>query len=263
VVVKNAYRIKEVAERSGFSPATLRYYEEIGILPQPERTDAGYRRYDDHVLERLAFIARAKQLGCTLDEIAELTIAWDGGRCGPVQDRLRELVADKVHSAQAQIAELMTLTADLQRAAQNLEAHRPDGPCDDSCGCTTSASEQSDVAIPLIAKPASEVADATPITCTLSSASLGQRLDDWHAVLDGQDSDSTGVRSRRAIDGGIRLDFDDGVDVGELARLAAAEQDCCRFFAFAVTVDARGVGLEVRAPGEAADLVHAVFGTPA
>ena len=138
--VSTSYKIKDVADRSGFSAATLRYYEEIGLLPEASRTPAGYRLYDDHTLDRLAFISRAKQLGCTLDEIADLTVAWDGGRCGPVQDRLRAVVADKLVTAQQQIVELMTLTSDLQRAAATLEAHRPDGPCDDSCGCVTEGS---------------------------------------------------------------------------------------------------------------------------
>ena len=125
-----AYRIKDIAERSGFTAATLRYYEDIGLLPESTRTPAGYRLYDDHTLDRLAFIARAKQLGCTLDEIADLTLAWDGGQCGPVQDRLRSVVADKLAGAQQQIAELMTLSSELQQAASTLELHRPDGPCD-------------------------------------------------------------------------------------------------------------------------------------
>ena len=62
-----------VAHRSGFSAATLRYYEEIGLLPEASRTPAGYRLYDDRTLDRLAFISRAKQLGCSLDEITDLT----------------------------------------------------------------------------------------------------------------------------------------------------------------------------------------------
>ena len=95
------YRIKDVADRSGFTAATLRYYEEIGLLPQPARTPAGYRLYDERTVERLAFIARAKQLGCSLEEIADLTLAWDGGQCGVVQDRLRTVVADKLGSARA------------------------------------------------------------------------------------------------------------------------------------------------------------------
>ena len=129
------YKIKDVAARSGFSAATLRYYEEIGLLPQPERTPGGYRVYDDRTLDRLAFIARAKQLGCSLEEIADLTSAWEGGRCGPVQDRLRTVVAAKLADAQQQVVELITFEAELQQAAAALERHRPDGACDDRCGC--------------------------------------------------------------------------------------------------------------------------------
>ncbi len=53
-------RIAEVAARSGFSTPTLRYYEDIGLMPAAERTDAGYRSYDDTALKRLRFISRAK-----------------------------------------------------------------------------------------------------------------------------------------------------------------------------------------------------------
>jgi DNA-binding transcriptional MerR regulator len=61
-------------------------------MPAPDRTPSGYRQYDEQVLDRLAFIARAKQLGCSLDEVSELSVAWEGGKCGPVQDRLRTLL---------------------------------------------------------------------------------------------------------------------------------------------------------------------------
>src|SRR5918994_2179943 len=138
-------RIKEVAERTGFSAPTLRYYEEIGLLPAAARTAAGYRTYDEATVERLAFIGRAKQLGCSLEEIADLLTAWDGGRCGPVQDRLRTLVAAKLADAHAQIVELMTLSSELQRSAAALELHRPDGPCDDRCGCVTDSTAVGDV----------------------------------------------------------------------------------------------------------------------
>ena len=48
--------------------------------------------------------------------------------------------------------------------------------------------------------------------------------------------------------------------VAEIARLAAAEQGCCRFFGFAIVIDDRGLALEVHAPDDAADLVTALFG---
>ena len=57
--------------------------------------------------------------------------------------------------------------------------------------------------------------------------------------------------------------FGDDVDVVELTRLMHAEQGCCRFFGFALTIDADGVGLEVRAPADAQDVVTSLFGAPA
>ena len=149
-------RIAEVADRSGFSAATLRYYEQVDLLPAPERTAAGYRAYDESVLARLAFIARAKQLGCSLDEVAELMPAWDGGRCPPVQGALRQLAAVKLTEAQSRMRELQAFTGDLERIVAALGTHTPDGPCDAACGC---------------------VGDPSPaaIACTLEPAELPGR----------------------------------------------------------------------------------------
>lgn len=163
------YKIKAVSDRSGFSTATLRYYEAIGLLPEATRTPAGYRLYDDRTLDRLAFIGRAKQIGCSLDEIADLTLAWDGGQCGPVQDRLRSVVAAKLASAQQQIVELTALTAELQRAAAILELHRPDGPCDDQCGCVSDTGvdpHRQPQMVSIVAKQAASDASA-PIASTV------------------------------------------------------------------------------------------------
>jgi len=247
--VTTSYKIKEVAERTGFSAATLRYYEDIGLLPHSPRTTAGYRMYDERTIERLAFIARAKQLGCTLDEIADLTLAWDGGECGPVQDRLRTIVASKIATTQDQIAELATLSVDLQQAAASLERHRPDGPCDDTCGCVSAADSTS---VALGAKPSGEVNDV-PIACTLAPGLMPGRLDDWRELL-------SVVTARNAIDGGIRLAFRRDVPLHRLIDLVAAEQECCQFFDFAITVDTRGVALEVRATAEARPMITTLFG---
>ena len=64
-------------------------------------------------LARLAFIARAKQLGCTLEEIADLVEVWNGDRCGPVQRQLHELVTAKFRDADLHIAELNRFTGQL------------------------------------------------------------------------------------------------------------------------------------------------------
>ena len=99
----STYTIGEIAERSGFSASSLRYYEGIGLVEPASRTESGYRLYDDHTVNRLAFIARAKQLGCSLEEIADLAGIWDGERCGPVQRRFHELVTAKIRDAERQI----------------------------------------------------------------------------------------------------------------------------------------------------------------
>jgi DNA-binding transcriptional MerR regulator len=86
----STFTIGQVAERSGFSASALRYYEELGLIAPAARTEAGYRLYDDRALSRLAFVARAKQLGCSLNEITDLLSVWDGEQCGPVQRRFHD-----------------------------------------------------------------------------------------------------------------------------------------------------------------------------
>jgi MerR family transcriptional regulator, copper efflux regulator len=250
--VSASLQIKDVAARTGFSVTTLRYYEEIGLLPETRRTGSGYRTYDESTIEHLAFIARAKQLGCTLDEIRELAAAWSGGECGPLQERLHGLVTAKLDGAQRRVVELMMLASDLQRTLVVLEQHRPEGPCDDRCGCITDTATQTARQVTIIAKPL-EVDLSPPIACTLGAASMSGRLSEWRSLLGHVDR-------RSEIGGGIRLQFEPTVPHEELMRLASAEQDCCQFFDFAITIDRRGLALEVRAPEQTIDVVRALFG---
>jgi hypothetical protein len=137
-----------------------------------------------------------------------------------------------------------------QRAAAVLERHRPDGPCDDTCGCVVDTSSTPASAISRATKPDPiEV----PIACTLPPDLMGERLDDWQAVL-------SHVTGRSALAHGVRLELADGTPLDELVRLVAAEQACCQFFQLAITVDARGAGLEVRGPDDARAVIGALFG---
>jgi MerR family transcriptional regulator, copper efflux regulator len=256
--MSTSYLIAEVADRSGFTPATLRYYEDIGLVAPAGRSEAGYRLYDDASLDRLRFIARAKRLGCTLDEIAELVTAWDGGQCAHVLEQLRATVAAKIGESQRRIAEMTALTADLQRAAATLAAAEAvPGPCDESCGCLGAGPATGATAVPgatavqLVSKP------DTSIACTLDAESMGSRSEAWASLL------AAGAVARHRVEDGVRVELGPAADLAEIARLAAAEHDCCRFFRFALTIDDRGAALEVRAPTEAADLVAAMFGAAA
>jgi MerR family transcriptional regulator, copper efflux regulator len=131
-----SYTIGEVSARSGFPATTLRYYEDIGLVVPATRTAAGYRVYDDGTLDRLAFVARAKQAGCTLEEVADLVELWDGGRCAPVQRRLHDLVTTKLLDTERQVADLEALAEQLRATASRLAGPAVDGPCDAACACS-------------------------------------------------------------------------------------------------------------------------------
>ena len=64
--------IGELADRTGVVPATIRYYESLGLLRAPARTTAGYRRYSEDAVGELTFIRKAQALGFSLDEISEI-----------------------------------------------------------------------------------------------------------------------------------------------------------------------------------------------
>ncbi len=249
----STFTIGQAAERSGFSASALRYFEAVGLVAPTARTKAGYRIYDDEVLGRLAFIARAKQLGCSLDEISDLVGVWDGERCGPVQRRFHELVTDKLNATQTRIAELIALAGQLQMAAVRLDGPPVDGPCGSGCACL--AGNDSPVPSPVTLSVAAS--REQPIVCTLQPTAIPERIEQWRAVL-------AHVRARvRTADGRLRLEMQHSIDLSELANLVAAEQQCCAFFAFVLTVDERGIALEIAAPDEATEIVSAMFGTAA
>lgn len=249
----DGYSISQVAERTGFPPSTLRFYEQSGLV-RPARTPAGYRCYDDDHIELLSFIGRAKSFGLTLDEITELLALLDDERCAPVQGRLRDLVDAKIADAQLRIAELVAFTAELQRVSASLGRHTPDGPCDEACGCTTD--HDPGTATPVVLAPTPNRSADPPIVCTLGPDEVGGRLTDWQAGL-------ARATSREPIAGGVRAHFPAEVDVASLAALAAAEQGCCRFLSFGLTIDRHGVALDVTGPTDAQPVISALVGASA
>lgn len=74
-----AMRIGQLAEQLGINPRTIRFYESIGLLPEPKRQPSGYRTYGADDLERVAFIRRAQQFGLRLDAIGEILALRDRG----------------------------------------------------------------------------------------------------------------------------------------------------------------------------------------
>lgn len=96
----------QLARRTGCNLETIRYYEKTGMMPDPPRTAAGYRVYDDTHVARLRFILRARELGFSIEEIRGLLDLQDGGNqtCAEVKERTERHLAD-----------VRTKIADLQR----------------------------------------------------------------------------------------------------------------------------------------------------
>jgi len=111
-----ALSIGELGAETGLSPRTIRYYEELGLLPGVRRRAGGRRVYGPTERERLRFIQRLKTLGCSLAEIRELdAVHAIGGSTAAMLARLDELLARRLGELDARIAELAGLRAEIGR----------------------------------------------------------------------------------------------------------------------------------------------------
>jgi DNA-binding transcriptional MerR regulator len=138
VGVVTTYRISQLVERCGVPATTLRFYESAGLLPA-ERTPAGYRVYDDTAVDRLTFIASAKHLGLSLDEIRDLLDARERDVCSTVREQLLRLVESRIADTDRRIAELSAFNAHLAGVHVDLSRPAPKGACGPDCGCVTAA----------------------------------------------------------------------------------------------------------------------------
>ena len=119
--------IGEASKRSKVSAKMMRYYEQIGLIPPPARSDAGYRSYTEADVHRLHFIRRARDLGFSVAEISDLLSLWN--------DQARQS-ADVKRLAQEHIKELERRMATMRQMADTLNAlirccagdDRPDCP---------------------------------------------------------------------------------------------------------------------------------------
>lgn len=102
----------KVAELTGCNLETIRYYEQIGLMPPPPRSEGGHRLYDGVLVRRLSFIRRCRELGFSLDEIRGLLELVDGGTytCAEVKD----MTQDHLQSVRTKIADLRVLEKTLK-----------------------------------------------------------------------------------------------------------------------------------------------------
>ena len=123
--------IGPLSEQTGCNIETIRYYERIGIMPPPPRTEGGHRVYREEHLKRLTFIRRSRELGFTLGEVRNLLLLVDGDEftCDEVKTTTLEH-ADDVHQ---KIADLKRMEKTLRDTAAQCEGGKtPDCPIIDS-----------------------------------------------------------------------------------------------------------------------------------
>ncbi|MGI8823598.1 MAG: heavy metal-responsive transcriptional regulator [Acidimicrobiia bacterium] len=116
-------QIGEVARKVGMATSAIRFYEESGLLAQPERTSSGYREYDPAVIDRLAFIRAGQAVGLTLAELKEVLGIRDRGDapCSHVAD----LIDRRIGEIDQRIRDLRRLRKDLSALAETAASFDP------------------------------------------------------------------------------------------------------------------------------------------
>lgn len=103
--------IGELSQQTGVSTQTIRYYERIKLLPEPNRAGNRYRVYDDSDVERLLFVNRARQLDFALEDIAEILAFRD--RHEPPCSYVMNLMTRQIAEIERRIADLQRLRGEL------------------------------------------------------------------------------------------------------------------------------------------------------
>jgi DNA-binding transcriptional MerR regulator len=125
--------VGQLARATSVPAKTIRYYEQVGVLPVPRRSDAGYRHYSRHDVHRLLFIRRARALGLSLANLKALTAELDSGECLMMRPRLHALVTEQLRTVQ-QIAEFQVLERQLAQVLHRLQTTAPTSHAD-GCQC--------------------------------------------------------------------------------------------------------------------------------
>ncbi len=123
-------RIGQLADQSGVSAKTIRFWESTGLLADPTRTPSGYRDYDPEVVDRLRFIRNAQTARLTLAEVRQVLAISDGGEppCGHVTELIHRHLADAEH----RISELIETRSALHHLARRAADQNP-ADCNGYC----------------------------------------------------------------------------------------------------------------------------------
>ena len=139
-------RTSEVAAQAHVNTQTLRYYERRGLLPQPERSQSGYRAYTADAVRVVRFVKRAQQLGFTLNDIEELLHLAEGGPASC--EEARAMARTRIADLQRRIDELADMRDSLARLVDTCDQPRTERDCpilrdiETASATTTSAAKE-------------------------------------------------------------------------------------------------------------------------
>lgn len=132
--------IGQLARATSVAPRTIRYYEQVGVLPPARRRPSGYRTYDQRAVERLVFIRRARALGLPLRQLEALRATLNGGARTALRPRLLVFVRDQLAAVQHRITELGRLEHQLRQVADRLRTSGRPG-AGGACRCLDAAGD--------------------------------------------------------------------------------------------------------------------------
>lgn len=120
-------KIGDLATATGTDTATLRYYEQVGLLPRPVREANGYRRYPEQAVQQVAFIRHCRALGISLTEIERLITLLE--RPDEDCEEVNQLLDSHLAQVRAKQEALVRLEAQLQALRGRCSANRRAGDC--------------------------------------------------------------------------------------------------------------------------------------
>jgi MerR family mercuric resistance operon transcriptional regulator len=126
--------IGQLASATGLAAKTIRYYEQMGVLPAPRRNAAGYRQYERRDVHRTLFIRRARALGIPLGRLKTLTSDLNGRPSRTLRPRLYQVATEHLRAVREQIADFQVLEQQLEQVLQRLRTI-PSAKHSEACHC--------------------------------------------------------------------------------------------------------------------------------